>query len=167
MLGEWLNVLKQEENKHNTAAALREVQNRRAVRPAEKRKTRTEHPSKTSKTTAGHQIRSEIPETPITPPSKTSKTREAQRLGLVATWSHEFGFVSIHDPLTGEWHDLPVKDAPAWAISEAHKRKELYRDGNRKAYRLTACEMEEIWETEHLASEDEGIVEDHPLEEER
>jgi hypothetical protein len=26
--------------------------------------------------------------------------------------------------------------------------------------------MEEIWEAEHFASEDEGIVEEHPVEEE-
>lgn len=48
---------------------------------------------------------------------------------------------------------------------EARKRKELYRDGNRKAYRLTSREMEEVWEAEYV-SEPEGIVEDHPVEEE-
>jgi hypothetical protein len=123
--GEWLKSLKEEESKHNTASALREGQSLHRIGPAEN------------------------PKTPINPPSKTSKTPEADQLGLVATWSHEFGYVSMHDPTAGE----------------AHKRKQLYKDGNRKAYRLTSREMEKIWEAEHLASEDEGIVEDHPLEE--
>ena len=141
MPGEWLKSLKEEESKHNTASALREGQSLHRIGPAEN------------------------PKTPINPPSKTSKTPEADQLGLVATWSHEFGYISMHDPTAGEWHDLQVKDAPSWAVGEAHKRKQLYKDGNRKAYRLTSREMEKIWEAEHLASEDEGIVEDHPLEE--
>jgi hypothetical protein len=35
----------------------------------------------------------------------------ASELGLVARWSREFGFISIHDPTTGEWHDIPMKEA--------------------------------------------------------
>ena len=161
MPGEWLNSLKEEESKHNTAAALREGQSRRPIGPPAKHKTPINRTDKTDKTS-----REKLP-TPITSTDKTDKTPEANRLGLIATWSAEFGFVSIHDPTVGEWHDLRTADAPDWAVSEARKRKELYRDGNRKAYRLTSREMEEIWEAEHLASEDEGIVEDHPLEEER
>jgi hypothetical protein len=62
------------------------------------------------------------------------------------------------------WWDLQTKDAPAWALSEARKRKELYKDGNRKAYRLTSREMGEIWEAERPDLEV-GIVEDYPVEE--
>jgi hypothetical protein len=91
---------------------------------------------------------------------------KAQRLGLVTAWSRHFGYVSIHDPATGEWHDLCTGDAPNWAKREAFKRKELHKDGNHKAFSLTSREMKEIWEAEHVA-EPEGIVEDHPLEEER
>jgi len=85
-------------------------------------------------------------------------------LGLIAKWSHAFGYVSMHDPLTGEWHDLPVKDAPGWALPEARKRKELYKSGNHRAYRLTSIQMQEIREAEHEEPE-EGIIEEHPLEE--
>jgi hypothetical protein len=181
----WLETLKEEEVKHNTAP--RDGQNCPAVGPAENPKTPITSPSKTSKTPLGLRDRlvelrknlrtrldspsktSETPDgeprEPIRRTTKTSKTTEAERLGLIATWSSEFGYVSIHDPTTGEWHDLQVKDAPSWAVGEARRRKELYRGGNRKAYRLTSREMEEIWEAEHLASEDEGIVEDRPLEE--
>ena len=141
MPGEWLTALKEEESKHNTAASLHEQRNRHTARPVEK------------------------PKTPTNPPSKTSKTTEAGRLGLVAAWSHEFGYVSIHDPTTGEWHDLKTNDAPGWAVGEAHRRKGLYKTGNRRAYRLTSREMEEGWEAEHPAPE-EGIIEEHPVEEE-
>jgi hypothetical protein len=83
-------------------------------------------------------------------------------LGLVAKWSREFGYVSIHDPISGKWHDLPTKDAPGWALNEARRRKQLWRAGRRDAYTMNAAEMEEIWQAEHPP--DPGfIVEDHPL----
>jgi hypothetical protein len=103
--------------------------------------------------------------TPESRTAKTAKTPEAAELGLVATWSAQFGYVSIHDATEGVWWDLQTKDAPGWALSEARKRKELYRDGNRRAYRLTSVEMGEIWAADHPDIEG-GIVEDHPLEEE-
>ena len=96
---------------------------------------------------------------------KTRKTPDADQLGLVASWSGEFGYVSLHDPNTGEWHDLQTKDAPGWSPWEARKRKELYKGGNRKAYRLTSSQMGEIWEAERSTIE-EGIVEEYPVEEE-
>jgi hypothetical protein len=141
MANKWLATLKEDVNKHNTAAALRESRNLHAVGPAAK------------------------PKTPINPPSKTSNTPKADQLGLVATWSGEFGYISLHDPTTGEWHDVQTKDAPGWAKWEASKRKELYRAGNRKAYRLTSREMGEVWEAERSAIEEE-IVEEYPVEEE-
>ena len=105
----------------------------------------------------------EKPETPEPPAAKTADTTEAERLGLIATWSARFGYVSVHDPTTGEWHDLKTKDAPEWAVGEARRRKEQYRVGNRRAYRLTASEMGELWRAESPI--DEGIVQDHPREE--
>ena len=48
-------------------------------------------------------------------------------------------------------------------MGDARRRKEQYRGGNRRAYRLTSSEMEELWRAE--SSVDEGIVEDHLLEE--
>jgi hypothetical protein len=103
---------------------------------------RKNRPGKTGKTTSGHKV-------------------EAEELGMIANWSHEFGYVSLHDPTTGEWHDLQTKDAPGWSLTEARKRKELYRDGNHRAYRLASREMEEIWESEQ--PQDEGIVEELAL----
>lgn len=79
----------------------------------------------------------------------------------------EFGYVSLHDSTSGEWHDVPTRDAPGWAKWEAGKRKELYKGGSRKAYRLTSREMGEIWKAERGPEEEKGIVEEHPVEEER
>jgi hypothetical protein len=92
-------------------------------------------------------------------------TTEAEDVGLVAAWSVEFGFISVHDPTTGGWHDLHWKDVAGWARREARKRKELYGDGNRRAHRLTLREMGEIWAAENPPAEDAGIVEAHPVEE--
>jgi len=93
---------------------------------------------------------------------KTDRTSEAARLGLIATWSVEFGYVSLHDPTTGEWHDLKTSVAPEWAVGEAKQRKELYKSGNRRAYRLAARDMEDLWKSNQPCEE--GIVEDYPPE---
>jgi hypothetical protein len=115
---------------------------------------------KTAKTThESFQVRQDMP-------AKTAKTPDgADELGLVAMWSGEFGYVSLHDPTTNEWHDLQVKDAPGWALGEARRRKELARAGDRTAYRLSSREMERLWRGAQPI-EEEGITEDHPLEEE-
>jgi hypothetical protein len=121
--------------------------------------------AKTAKITSRHNVENKNPQTPIQPTAKTAKTPGAGQLGLVAAWSGEFGYISMHDPTTGEWHDVQTGDAPGWARGEASKRKELYRAGNRKAYRLTSTQMNEIWREERSDEPvEEGIVEDHPLE---
>lgn len=163
MANRWMDTLKEEVSKHNTAAALRVKTKPGAPGPAAKAKTPQEPTSKTSKTLSEDKKVSRIAETSA---SKTSNTLEdADHLGLVASWSGEFGFVSIHDPTTGEWWDLQTGIAPEWAVREARKRKELYKEGNRRAYRLTAREMEKIWDEER-APDQEGIIEEHPIEEE-
>jgi hypothetical protein len=154
--GKWLNSLKEDESKHNTTAALREGQSRRPIGPATKRKTPKTRADKTDRT-----HRKNLP-TLKTRTDKTDKTSESARLGLIATWSAEFGYVSLHDPTTGEWHDLKTTVAPEWAVGEARQRKELYKSGNRRAYRLSARDMEEVWKSDQPPEE--GIVEDYPLE---
>ncbi len=139
-------LLEKEDDIHNTTAALREA-------PTESIPT---GPGRSEKNSTA----------PLNTTHKTHKTpTDAERLGLIATWSGEFGYVSLHDPASGEWHDLKTKDAPEWAVGEARRRKDLYRDGNRKAYRLTSREMEELWEAEH-PPEEEGIIEEYAIENE-
>jgi hypothetical protein len=150
-----LNSLKEEEIKHTTAA-LREEQIRRSIGPAAQRKTPKNLPDKTDRT-----HRKNLPMLK-TRTDKTDRTSEAARLGLIATWSVEFGYVSLHDPTTGEWHDLKTSVAPEWAVGEAKQRKELYKSGNRRAYRLAARDMEDLWKSDQPTEE--GIVEDYPLE---
>jgi hypothetical protein len=68
---------------------------------------------------------------------------------MVAKWApYETaeGHISIHDPVSGEWHDVPYKDAPRWAKWEARRRAELYRSGHRHAYDLSSAQMHEILE---------------------
>ncbi len=86
----------------------------------------------------------------------------ADALGLVARFSYELGCISIHDPTTGEWHDLAMQDAPPWAKAEAFKRKEL-RKLHGVTRLLSRAELEDIYheERQHEAAAlaDEGIVE--------
>ena len=95
---------------------------------------------------------------------------KAEALGLVAKWASykkAKGYVQVHDPTTGEWHDLPWKDIPDWAKWEATERSTIYRStGDAGAFDLTADQMREIWEEKHPpseAGEGEGIVEEYEL----
>jgi hypothetical protein len=150
-----------EESKHTTAA-LRKAQSRRSIGPPAKPKVPAIPPSKTSKTTNGHEVEGKNLQTPEKLTVKTSKTPEPAQLGLITAWSAEFGYVSLHDPTTGEWHDLKTTVAPEWAVGEARRRKELYKTGNRRAYRLSARDMEEVWKSDRPPEV--GTVEDYPVE---
>ena len=115
----------------------------------------------------------------LSTPEAESPLRRAQReqaarangahlRGMVAKWAdYEIakGHISMHDPGSGEWHDITYRDAQSWARWEARKRTELYRGGDRRAYELTSRQMEQIWEQDHAEPTD-LIVEDHPIEEE-
>lgn len=53
------------------------------------------------------------------------RLEEADRRGLVVKWSRQPGYVAIHDPTTGEWHDLSTTDCPPWILEDAraHRRR--------------------------------------------
>ena len=51
------------------------------------------------------------------------RLEEADRRGLVIRWSREPGYVSIHDPTTGEWHDVPTSGCPPWVLDDARARR--------------------------------------------
>lgn len=53
------------------------------------------------------------------------RLEEADRRGLVIKWSRHPGHVSIHDPATGEWHELATSDCPPWVLEDAraHRRR--------------------------------------------
>jgi hypothetical protein len=92
---------------------------------------------------------------------REARASRAAARGLTVKWSREFGFLELHDPLTGEVHEIATEDAPAWAKWEASRRKTLYRIGRGDAYDLTSAQMAQIWAEEHPVPVDEGIVEDH------
>ena len=50
------------------------------------------------------------------------KLEEADRRGLVAKWGTKPGWISLHDPTTGEWHDWPAKDCLPSIVAEANRR---------------------------------------------
>ena len=56
---------------------------------------------------------------------KRCRLEEADRRGFVARRSREPGWISLHDPLTGEWHDFPAADCFPSIVAEAngHRRK--------------------------------------------
>jgi len=107
------------------------------------------------------------PESPILRTVRARREEKASALGLVAKWANyrkAKGYVTIHDPATGEWHDLPYRSAPTWAQWETTKRSELYRHtGDYGVFDLNADQMHEIWEEENPRLEEEGIIEEHEL----
>ena len=43
----------------------------------------------------------------------------AERLGLLIKWSKLLGYVAIHDPTTGDWHEILASECPPWVIEDA------------------------------------------------
>jgi predicted metal-dependent hydrolase len=52
------------------------------------------------------------------------KLEEAERLGLLIKWSKEPGYIAIHDPTTGEWHEVLASECPPWVTEEAKARRQ-------------------------------------------
>src|SRR5215216_2442514 len=87
--------------------------------------------------------------TPLEVPECVRRSIESQReqadaLGLVARWSRQFGYIAIHDPTTGEWHDVTIKEAPDWAKSEAFLRARL-RKVRGITRLMSRVELEQVW----------------------
>ena len=50
------------------------------------------------------------------------KLREADRRGLVIEWSKERGWIALHDPTTGEWHEIRAAECLPWVVDAANTR---------------------------------------------
>jgi hypothetical protein len=48
-----------------------------------------------------------------------TKLEAAERIGLLIKWSKEPGYVALHDPTTGDWHEVLASECPPWVIEEA------------------------------------------------
>jgi predicted metal-dependent hydrolase len=53
------------------------------------------------------------------------RLEEAERLGLLIKWSKEPAFIAIHDPTTGDWHEVLASECALWVIEDAraHSRR--------------------------------------------
>ncbi len=53
------------------------------------------------------------------------KLEEADRRGLVIKWSREPGYISLHDPTTGEWHEVRASECLPSIVesAKAHNRR--------------------------------------------
>jgi TubC N-terminal docking domain len=53
------------------------------------------------------------------------KLEEAEGIGLLIKWSKEPGYIAIHDPTTGDWHEVLAPECPPWVIEDAkaHRRR--------------------------------------------
>ena len=49
------------------------------------------------------------------------RLEQAGRRGLIIGWSKEPGYVSIHDPATGEWHEIAASGCPTWILEDARR----------------------------------------------
>jgi hypothetical protein len=47
------------------------------------------------------------------------RLEEAERIGLLIRWSKAPGYVAIHDPTTGDWHEILPSECPPWVIEDA------------------------------------------------
>jgi len=97
--------------------------------------------------------------------------QRASELGLVAKWSRDFGWVSVHDPTTGEWHEVTTKDGSysrppwsnPWMLNECQLRKRLWKEGRRDAFELSSAALKALAAREPSDTPvfDPGIVDPH------
>ncbi len=48
------------------------------------------------------------------------KLREADRRGLVIEWARELGWIALHDPTTGEWHEVKASECLPGVVETAN-----------------------------------------------
>ena len=53
------------------------------------------------------------------------KLEKADRRGLVIKWAKEPGWIAMHDPTTGDWHDVPASGCPPSVVetARAHRKR--------------------------------------------
>ena len=53
------------------------------------------------------------------------RLEEAERIGLIIKWGKEPGYIAIHDPTTGDWHDVPASGCPPSVVesARAHRKR--------------------------------------------
>ena len=64
------------------------------------------------------------------------RLEEAASRGLVIKWSREPGYLSVHDPTTGDWHELLASGCPPWMLEDA----KTHRRGEKGGRTVSVCE---------------------------
>ena len=59
------------------------------------------------------------------------KLGEADRRGLVIEWAKERSWIALHDPTTGEWHEVSASECLPWVVGAANARTRQPRGGPR------------------------------------
>ena len=58
------------------------------------------------------------------------KLKEADRRGLIIRWAKERGWISMHDPSTGEWHDVRASECLPGVVEAANvNRSRKHEEG--------------------------------------
>ena len=52
------------------------------------------------------------------------RLKAADRRGLVIRWSEYPVWIELHDPLTGEWHEVRASECLPGVVAEADKHRE-------------------------------------------
>ena len=51
------------------------------------------------------------------------KLEKAERRGLIIKWAKEPGWIALHDPTSGEWHEVLASECPQWILESAKAEK--------------------------------------------
>jgi hypothetical protein len=51
------------------------------------------------------------------------KIEEASRRGLIIRWSEHPDWIKIHDPLTGDWHELKASECLPGVVEAANRHR--------------------------------------------
>lgn len=49
------------------------------------------------------------------------KLKAAHKRGLLIRWSRHHGWIALHDPTTGEWHEIRARDALPSLVEAANR----------------------------------------------
>src|SRR5829696_4361487 len=58
--------------------------------------------------------------------------KEANRRGLVIRWAKERGWIALHDPTTGEWHEVRARECLPGVVNSANAHRRTSQDANQK-----------------------------------
>jgi hypothetical protein len=57
------------------------------------------------------------------PTTRKNEIKEPRRFGCEARWSKYPMWIEVHDPTTGEWHELKATECLPGIVAEADRRR--------------------------------------------